>query len=75
MATISVNPLEEAGMTAEPEVKIGQPSELPSANVEMISEDAFKIELSSLNKEPLWDQSVDTVSGQGCISSPGGPSC
>jgi hypothetical protein len=56
-------------------VEGGQPSVLPIANVEPIDGDSFKIELLRLSDDPMWDQSVATNSGQGCITSPGGPSC
>lgn len=72
MATVSVNRMEEAEQIKAPEV---QQAELPPASVELISEDAFKIELSAMNIEKMWDQAAPLQDGQGCISSPGGPSC
>lgn len=71
MATVSVNRMEEAEQIKAEVEQV----ELPPASVELISEDAFKIELSAMNIEKMWDQAADLQDGQGCISSPGGPSC
>lgn len=72
MATISVNRLEEAEQISAAEV---EHTELPPASVELISEDAFKIELNAMNINKMYDQASPLQDGQGCISSPGGPSC
>ena len=48
---------------------------LPEANVELLDEEAFKIQLERLAQDSLYDQGVATAGGQGCISSPTGPTC
>lgn len=51
------------------------PNRLPEANVQMLDESAFKIQLERLAADSLYDQGVATATGQGCISSPSGPTC
>ncbi len=48
---------------------------LPEASVELLDQDAFRIQLERLSQDALYDQGVATASGQGCISSPSGPTC
>jgi hypothetical protein len=50
---------------------------LPTASVELLGEDGFKIQLEKLRTEAMYDQTkiVPVVRGQGCISSPTGPTC
>jgi|SwirhirootsSR3_FD_contig_31_13565485_length_487_multi_6_in_0_out_0_1 hypothetical protein len=62
----------------EPNTKNDEVSfELPKASVELLGEDGFKIQLEKLRTDSLYDQGkiVPVVRGQGCISSPTGPTC
>jgi len=50
--------------------------ELPKATVELLGKEGFKVQLERLRTENLNDQGHMMVSnGQGCISSPTGPTC
>ena len=50
---------------------------LPKATVELLGQEGFKVQLERLRSENLHDQSGKMMisRGQGCISSPTGPTC
>jgi hypothetical protein len=48
---------------------------LPDASVSILDDDGIEIHLERLADDMIYDQGVATASGQGCISSPGGPRC
>lgn len=50
---------------------------VPKASIELLGNGGFKIQLEKLRADALLDQSGDVLisRGQGCISSPTGPTC
>lgn len=62
-------------MSNQAEILEPTTEKLPEATVQMLDEQAFKIQLERLAQDSLYDQGVATKTGQGCISSPSGPTC
>jgi hypothetical protein len=56
-------------------VQTSESQALPTAVVEVLDDTGLKIQLERLMEDALYDQGVATASGQGCISSPNGPTC
>ena len=50
---------------------------VPKASIELVGDAGFRIQLEKLKAGALYDQSEDILieRGQGCISSPTGPTC
>jgi hypothetical protein len=48
---------------------------LPGAEIRKIGDDMFSILLERVKMDECWDQGREMQMGQGCISTPTGPSC
>lgn len=49
--------------------------DLPDPTIELLDDEGFRLQIERLSEDALFDQGSVTFGGQGCVSTPSGPTC